>query len=154
MSALAPATIVAMNNPYGSDARMALYPAPQGSAGHRLYCMMRDAGLAAQPSRIVRRSDYLCLERRNVLAAREWRETEARRAGRRLREELAGRRLIVCGVRTLAVLELERPPDWGQWWRSEGTEYALVPHPSGRCREYNDPALVRRTGELLLGLLP
>ncbi len=89
-------------------------------------------------------------DRRNVLSARTWSGRDATVAGRTLMDELGGRRLVVLGVQTLRALGLPRPPDWGDWRQDYETHYTLIPHPSGRCREYNSQELREYIGGLLL----
>ena len=152
--------LLAMNNPVSGDPEHALYPHPPGCAGHRLKEMFwesaRDAGVL--PDAGAARREYLrVFDRRNVLSAREWSARDAREAGARLLPQLAGRTAVVLGVQTLAALGLPRP-HWGCWieWQQLGDpapiRYTALPHPSGRCREYNDPAMRRAAGLLLLGL--
>jgi hypothetical protein len=94
-------------------------------------------------------------DRRNVLSAREWSQKDATRAGRALMDELSGRRLVVLGVQTLRALGLPRPIAWGEWqsyvWLPDArTHYTLIPHPSGRCREYNSQEMREYVGRMLL----
>jgi hypothetical protein len=148
--------LLAMNNPIAGDQRYALYPYPRGCAGERLFRMLAaEAYVAAElvtPRQYVRAFD-----RRNVLQQRTWSAAEASAAGAALLPGLAGRRVVVLGVQTLAALGWARG-EWGVWlWSSPGllddhlgTDYCCLPHPSGRCREYNDPTMVALAGCVLL----
>lgn len=153
--------LLGMNNPLSDDPKYALFPLPTGCTGHRLYEMFSDS--AERRSTSVSRLDYIrgfC--RRNVLAGREWSKAAAREAAPALARELADRRVVVVGVSVLEALRLPRPAGWCVWLESEPrssglleTEdrsftYCLIPHASGRCREYNDLELCRRVGDLLL----
>lgn len=130
--------LLGMNNPLSSDPRHALYPYPARSAGANL---MRIAGIP--------RSRWLDLfERRNVLPGAQWTHAAARSAGRVLRDELHERCVIILGSEVCEVVWPEalmsRPYQWqrhqtrsggvfgtlGGWW-------ARLPHPSGRCRDWN-----------------
>jgi hypothetical protein len=131
--------LLAMNNPIAGDPRYALYPHPRGCAGERLFRMLAAEAYAA--AELVTPRQYVrAFDRRNVLPG------------------LAGRRVVVLGVQTLAALGWARG-EWGVWlWSSPGllddhlgTDYCCLPHPSGRCREYNDPTMVALAGRILLG---
>lgn len=124
--------LLGMNNPYGADPAMALYPLPSRSAGGRLQAM---SGLS--------RGDYLRLfDRRNVLTG-EWSAARAKEARAALRSELAGRHVIVLGAEVNSVMrggtEHELAPPFR--WTPDGVGgwIAKAPHPSGRSTFYNDP---------------
>lgn len=155
--------LVAMNNPISSDPKYALYPAPQGCTGHRLWEML-DLYARAHWNTFVSKVQYRdAFDRRNVLSQKEWSMAEARVAGAELAWSLLNRRVVVLGVQTLeALLGKEPRPPWGQWreatvsrphevfYTSPGLlRYCLLPHPSGRCREYNDPRMRELTGRTL-----
>lgn len=148
--------LLAMNNPQSILPEHALYPHPEGVAGHRLYEMLRDS--AAEQGLPVSRVNYLeRFDRRNLLNALQWNTAEAYRRAGVVLEAVRGRNVIVLGVRTLRALRLSRPggsSTWGRWRRVDRLDlnYCLLPHPSGRCREYNDPDMRRKTGDLLLKL--
>ena len=141
-----------MNNPLSSDPKMALYPHPVNCAGWRVWKMLDDVC-----EDHVSKALYLeKFERRNVLSSREWSWREASEAGRALMDELSGRTMAVLGVQTARALGLPRLPwcQWGQHSHLPGpTTYCIIPHPSGRCREYNDPTMRERVGLLLTDML-
>lgn len=149
------------NNQLGSDPKYALYPLPRGSAGSRLFAMLRDAAADAGRSQPTMREYVDAFDRRNLLAREAWSQTDARRAGGDALAALAGRRVVVLGAATLDALRLPRGA-WGAWLvldrpadlmtgASSPITYAALPHPSGRCREYNDYATRAAAGALLLG---
>lgn len=145
--------LLAMNNPISGEPEHALYPHPPGCAGHRLCDMLweaaREAG--ALPDFGVCKRVYLRrFDRRNLLSAREWSARDARAAAGQLLPQLLGRRVVVLGVGVLDAMRLSRPTDWGRWVEEGGMSYTLLPHPSGRCREYNDPEMRRLAGRTLL----
>lgn len=122
-----------MNNPQSSDPRHALYPAPSGCTGHRLWKF-------SQLSQDV----YLeAFERRNVLDGRAWSIPEARKVQAGLRAEFLGRTVVVLGAPVNSIMrggtphELAGPfvwtPDGAGGWM------AKVPHPSGLNQFFNDP---------------
>lgn len=103
-------------------------------------------------------------ERHNVLYGKVWNTALAKQGAALLAPRLADRIVVICGVQTLGALQLPRPSDWCTWVESEphatlftaddlSFRYALIPHPSGRCREYNDPNLKMKTGRMLLDAL-
>jgi hypothetical protein len=147
--------LLGINNPLSDDDRSALFPAPVNCTGWRLWQMLRDALPESPPGR----ADYTrSFDRRNVLHARAWSKKEARAAGAALLPGLEGRRVVVLGVQTLAALGLPRR-QWGEWSEQAVTdlvseadacaEFCLLPHPSGLCREYNDPAVRALAGRVL-----
>lgn len=153
--------LVGMNNPLSSDPRMALYPAPVNCTGWRVWQMLLDAGRASYSHRLeghplpTGRDYAAAFERRNVLSATEWSRKEALASGLSLMDELSGRTIVVLGIRTAEALRLPRLPwcEWGTHYHlPETTTYCIVPHPSGRCREYNDPEMRERVGSILWGL--
>ena len=66
--------------------------------------------------------------------------------------DLAGRRVVVLGRGAWQRLGL-RPASWFSTHQSaDRARLTLVPHPSGRCRLYNDPATRERVRALLQSL--
>lgn len=132
--------IVGEQNPYGADPAFALYPAPEASAGARL---CRILGL--------HRRAYLDLfDRVNLLTAAKWSVPAAREAAAKVTHP----RRILLGARVSAAFGVDFEPftvarPHGATWT-----YAVLPHPSGRCRIWNDPrsvARARKTVSTLLG---
>lgn len=132
--------LLGMNNPISSDPRHALYPHPPGCAGWNL---RKYSGLTDE--------EYLArFDRRNILSQRKWEKREALAAADVLREELGPRRVVLLGVEVAAIMRL--PVSYAPfiWRRTEaGGWWAGLPHPSGRCREWND-LLVRACAEVFL----
>lgn len=148
--------LCAMNNPLSRDPRYALFPAPVNCTGYRVWQMLATAALMGEPPTTIRRQDYVeAFDRRNVLSALNWSRREAMVGGLALMDELSGRTIVVFGVQTAEALRLPRLP-WGQWGEHyhllEPTRYCVLPHPSGRCREYNDPEMRVLAGGILLQL--
>lgn len=171
--------LLAMNNPLSRDPAHALFPYPALCTGHRLWRMLADFAAELDPPVVVGAHDYLrVFDRRNLLSSRKWLQSDARRAGAELLPQLAGRRVVVLGVSTLAALGLSRL-GWGEWGidyadhkLGQGdlvrlanddpgspcpevplVRYCCLPHPSGRCREYNDPAMRELTSRTLWELV-
>lgn len=124
--------LLGMDNPYGADPSMALYPLPARSAGGRL---MKISGLTM--------SAYLQLfDRRNVLDC-GWDARRARERAPTLRAELAGRTVVALGAQVNSVMRGGTPHELAPPFRwtpdGHGGWIAKVPHPSGRGTFYNDP---------------
>lgn len=129
-----------------------LFPYPVGCAGHRLWKM---TGL--------RRSDYMGLfDRINVLdyyPGPTFPATEARRVARSLDDVLVGRLVIFLGVAVARSFGFV-PPSYMAWREhgrpgAESHEYvaAVLPHPSGLNRWYNDLVNAREARRFLTNLV-
>lgn len=134
--------IVGEDNPYGSDPRAALYPHPERSAGHRLATLVM--GLS--------RRDYLDRFDRVNLCSGRWSMREARDTAARIRAERRAV-LVLLGAKVCAAFGVEFQPftcsapaslDVPQW------RFVVLPHPSGRCRLWNDPLSIARARASLI----
>lgn len=126
--------IVGMNNPLSDRPESALLPYPVNCAGWRLWKMVNDVSG-------VSRAEYCRLtERVNLVNARAWDPARARETAAGLWSRLEGRRAVILGAATRTSLWL---PQVGpaSWTVSGGVAWCAVPHPSGLCREYNDPLM-------------
>jgi hypothetical protein len=116
--------IVGELNPYGSDPHFALYPLPAGAAGDRL---CRILGL--------RRGDYLARFDRVNLCDGKWSASAAReRAGEIMDSD--HERVVLLGSKVAKAFGVPfRPFEFvpGCW-----QTLLVLPHPSGRCRIWND----------------
>jgi len=79
---------------------------------------------------------------------------EARLAGLELRQREAGRRRVIfVGKRVARAMGYANPPLL-EWREDVGSpslgSVAVVPHPSGINRQYNDPELARRSARFVL----
>ena len=124
--------LLGMNNPYGADPEMALYPLPSRSAGGRL-CQF--TGLS--------RTEYLrVFDRRNVLTG-EWSAVRAREVAPALREELRGRTVVLLGAAVNSAMrggtEHELAPHFRWTPDGHGGWMAKAPHTSGLNQFLNDP---------------
>ena len=131
--------LVGESNPYGSNPYYALYPLPAHATGGRLAKVL---GLAAD--------EYLDrFERRNLLVGSRWSVPEARRAAVALLRELdTCDRLVLLGARVAAAFGVPfRENLCAVWWLEVGHDHRrprwtlVLPHPSGRSREWNDPEM-------------
>lgn len=124
--------IIGMNNPLRPRSpEYALYPAPVNCAGWRLWKMLW-ARTSVTEEEYVERFD-----RRNLLQTREWKAARARDAAVALEPELLGRRVVVLGTAVRDAFRL--PPVLVKPVSLRGITWRQLPHPSGRCRWYNDP---------------
>lgn len=123
--------LLGMNNPISAEPRFALYPYPPGCTGYRLLRMLQ----TRRPE--VGRREYLAaFDRRNLLSSLSWDSVDAARAAVDLRGALTGRHVLLLGAgprRALGVPELLVHPQ-----EIDGITWRQLPHPSGRCRWYND----------------
>ena len=137
--------LVGEANPYGGDPHFALYPSPDGCAGHRLCCLVM--GLA--------RVEYLERFDRVNLCPREWSARQARERARELWGEAVHVRrpaVVLLGRKVASCFQSERrgvPPPFT--WTSDTTHINVVylPHPSGLCREWNAPGAFERARAVL-----
>lgn len=140
--------LLGMNNPNSEYPEFALYPDPPRCAGWNLWQL---TGLTKE--------GYLdSFERMNLMSGRIWSPEDARKGADVLREQLAGRTVVMLGEDVARLMWLGiRDPSYT--WRSkpEGGWWAKIPHPSGRCRHWNDP-LEREMARIffreLMGPLP
>lgn len=125
--------LLGMNNPLSADPAYALFPAPTGCTGHRIWQMLTERTGCL-------RQQYLdAFDRRNLVDGREWDAAESLDAALRLMDDstLDGRTVVVLGDAPRRALGLKKRliepiRQYGATWRQ-------IPHPSGRCRFYNDP---------------
>lgn len=122
--------IVGENNPYGPDPHFALYPAPKGCAGWRLCHLV----LQLRPHEYMAR-----FERRNLLAQTRWSVVDARAAAGKLAEEIGDGKVILLGAKVCAAFRLDFEP-----FTVVRGKAAILPHPSGLSRAWNDPAAFER----------
>lgn len=148
--------IVGESNPYGADPHFALYPEPDGCAGWRLcYKVM---GL--------RRGTYMSsFERVNLLQGPKWSAPRAREAAGELLMNSGSLVWILLGRKVSEAFHFlgHRPPECREWISIPLAERilnfpnrsaVLLPHPSGRCRAWQDPTMVKTCRELLRKALP
>lgn len=142
--------LIGESNPYGHDPAFALYPLPEGCAGHRLCHVI--LGMAKR--------EYLAtFDRVNLLDGPKWGVPAARAAAVQLCRR--GQPLILLGVRVAKAFGVDSEP-----FRRRrlvipadllDVNVLILPHPSGRCRVWNEPGAVnraRRSVRELLGALP
>lgn len=121
--------IIGMNNPL--NPRIALYPSPVNCTGWRLWRMLHERTGADEQT--------YCdgFERHNLLAKRDWDRPLARARAEEFLPYLVGRRVVLLGSEVRAAFRL--PPVLVTPVLDRGVTWRQLPHPSGRCRWYNDP---------------
>jgi hypothetical protein len=137
--------IVGMNNPLSLDPWYALYPLPEGCAGHRLYSML------AEVLPTVTMRDYVRRFERVNLVSGPWDATAARSRAEELRPSLAGRHVILLGQEVAKAFGIDPHYSWVCDEEDDATFY-LLPHPSGRNLLYNDPGRRAHAGKILANL--
>lgn len=141
--------LVGEDNPHSGDPRHALFPHPVGCAGQRFAERIAGWGTSGQ----------LAAWRTNLCVGR-WSDQEARaRAYQILRDEsppwrvvvLLGRKVArafrsveyrVCDEAPFSSVVVTTPP-------FNLLTLVYLPHPSGRCRAWNDPGAAQRARALL-----
>ena len=143
--------LVGMNNPYSTDSHFALYPSPENSAGFRLYLMLKEAG--DRDGVRVTKEDYVNDFARTNLVNGYMYTREAVTFGRpRVLDLMRNRLTVICGAGTARDMKLIHYRFSLEKQIIGPYSYWVIPHPSGRTREYNDPEMRHRVGELLLSL--
>jgi hypothetical protein len=129
--------IVGESNPYGSDPKFALYPAPDGCSGHRLATLI--LGMS--------RKDYLDSFERVNLCEGKWSIRAAREKVCELRrgESL---RFVLCGRKVSDAFGVPFIPYTALW--QSGDHFAVIPHPSGLCRLWNEPRAFEKARSAVL----
>lgn len=125
--------LVGEANPYGADPAFALYPAPVGCSGYRL--AVNILGLS--------RAEYLArFDRVNVLDGPRWSAPRARQAARIILATREPKRVVLLGQKVADAFEVRAPRF--SVVRQAGVRYAIIPHPSGLCRVWNEAHAVPR----------
>ncbi len=158
--------LVGEDNPYSRDPRYALYPSPDHSAGGRLCRLIM--GLSTK--------DYIRGFERVNLCAGEWSMREAKQTVCDLKTDrwtsqipafgsdpdmVNGRfphfiddKIVLLGAKVCEAFNSSYKPF--EVARVSGCVFAILPHPSGRCRAWNEPGAFERARETLCraGVLP
>lgn len=136
--------LVGEANPYGGDPYYALFPFPENSAGGRL--CHKVLGLSQR--------EYLSRFDRANLCATRWRAREARNSAIRIEVERAGFVAVLFGAKVARAFGLPFTPFEPPVKRL--MTFVVLPHPSGRCRAWNEPGAFDRARTALraAGALP
>lgn len=138
--------LLGMNNPLSEKPEHALFPHPPGCTGWRIWQMLRD--FAGEE---VTRAQYLAaFDRRNLVDGKTWDRGRALAGVDKFVVDVRERVVVVFGEAPRVALRLPKllmhPQLIGDvTWRQ-------LPHPSGRCRWYNDPNNRAAAGTLLAEL--
>ena len=143
--------LLGMNHPKSLDPGEALAPDARGTAGARLFELVR----ATDPSYAIQ--DHLCaFERRNLVLDLRWTRGKAdlaRTGALRSLRETPGRTVVVLGREVRDLLGVPREWSWVLPYQHAGGWTArCLPHPSGLSRWYNDPTSRQLAGMMLLEL--
>lgn len=133
--------LVGEDNPYGTDPRYALFPAPVNSAGARLCSLVMQ----------LRHTEYVRLFDRVNLCAGAWSAPEARARAAALQAEAPDRKLVLLGAKVCRAFGAPYRP-----FTILLPTLLVLPHPSGRCRAWNEPNAFELARAVLrdFGVLP
>lgn len=130
------------SNPYSDEAMLDLLPWPRGAAGDRVRRLlgMTDREYLGAFDRV----NLVRLVRRRG----PWDAATAAVAAMRLRDRAVGRDFVLLGARVCLAFGVPYEP-----FTRPGPRLWVLPHPSGRCRAWNDRAAAGRARRLLEPLL-
>lgn len=135
-------------NPYGPTPEFALYPAPDGCAGHRLCCDI--LGMS--------RAEYLrVFDRANLVIeigpSGTWNAQEAQKSADRFMADGKLRpRVVLFGARVARAFGVPATP-FRIHEHALGCFLVTLPHPSGRCRLWDAPGAREQARRLVSALL-
>jgi hypothetical protein len=127
--------LVGEANPYSPNPRLALYPYPPHSAGA---CLRRLLGMTHH--------EYMAaFDRVNLFThpPAKWSALSAREAALEVQRKRDNEVVILLGRRVAKAFDFDL-----EWWSHQefgrardgkSVTLVLAPHPSGRCREWNNP---------------
>ena len=141
--------LVGEDNPLSTRPEFALFSRPEGCAGHRL-----QSKILGLPE-----GEYLALHRVN-LCAEAWDRGEAAESAHLLLSTkhdpvavvMLGRKVAEAFARCCAGGPL--PPFTWRALEIDRVHLVALPHPSGRCRAWNDPGSVTKARALLRWIAP
>lgn len=147
-----PLVLVGEDNPYSAHPFLALYDQPPQSAGGRLRAKILG----------VSRETYFGMDiYRHDLCAGKWSIAEARRAAMTLRDSYPNNAVFVLlGAKVQQVFGfLPRPSTpfrcvWGPAPGGGTRAVVLLPHPSGRCRIWQEPGAIGQARQALREAAP
>ena len=138
------ALLVGEANPLHVDQAFALWPEPSGSSGWRLCHRVFK----------ISRTQYLGRFDRVNLCTTEWIDRQGRERAQDILE-LRRTSVILLGAKVARSFGIGFKPFSAVGWDADGHSTTLytLPHPSGLCREWSDPASFTRARELLAEVL-
>lgn len=133
--------------PRDTTSRTPLWSLRKSSAGYRLRAM---TGLD-RASWIRRVPKFNLVPYRVTRWPREFAEQQAQNLCSSLLRDYD---LILCGRKVARAFGVPAKQPWLTWTKSPwGPHVVVIPHPSGLCREYNDPEFVKRASRFLKRVL-
>ena len=131
--------LIGEQNPYGEDPHFALFPRPAGCSGARLKEI-----LGFQWDK-----QYLDTFERVNLCNGPWELLVAREHAKEIMARWEGP-VVLLGAKVCQAFEFPYEPfSLQKSLPGLGKDIYILPHPSGRCRAWNDPKSVERARELL-----
>ncbi len=153
--------LVGEDNPQSADPVHQLFPYPTGCAGERL-CNLILGMHTTHDYRAIWRTN-LCspswdskeaITRAYVLMGDERRQLHLGE-GRVMQEPIPWRTIIMLGRKVAKIFQhVTGHLDPFESSQAKGLTFLSLPHPSGLCREWNDPEAIRRTRRVLRELEP
>lgn len=137
--------LVGLNNPYSSDPQFALYDEPREGTGYRIFKMIKSVDKSAEAA--VYRSRF---DRRNLSPDFRPKKVDLIMSARSMKF-IPGSTVVLLGRAVQEAFFLQNQ-SWIEPYYRGGICWRVIPHPSGRCRFYNDP-VQRRLVALLLSEL-
>jgi hypothetical protein len=131
--------LVGEANPYGADPDYALFPAPDGCAGHRLCVLILG----------MRRREYLDTFERVNLCPNRWAMKEARQHAQKL--WVQPKKFILLGAKVARAWEID---PFEPFTFHDGGTTLVLPHPSGLCRLWYEPGAYERARSCVAELAP
>lgn len=137
--------LVGEQNPYGSHPDYAMYPEPEGCAGHRM--CHRVIGLGAD--------DYMERWARINLCPRAW-SARVAKANAATILEVWHAPIVMLGSKVSRAFGFGFVPFSHEALPNAGAFRVTLPHPSGLCRIWNEPLAFERAREQLraVGAIP
>jgi hypothetical protein len=133
-------TLVGESNPYGDDPQYALYPYPDGCSGHRLCRLVLG----------MNRRHYLASFKRVNLVRGDWSLPAARTRAAELRQD--GGRFVLLGANVCRAFGVTFAPFVA--YMQAGETLLCLPHPSGRCRLWQEPGTIEKARVAVAALAP
>ncbi len=138
--------LVGESNPYSVDQRNALLPWPAQAAGNRLRMILE----------LTDREYLRAFDRANLVLGHRWSLRAARDGAAYLLRQRPIGTFVLLGRRVAQAFGYRDEPFSVLQSQAPGTDHVfyLLPHPSGRCREWNRPGAAERARRLLANFLP
>lgn len=132
------ATLVGEDNPHSSRSDLALYPHPANCAGERLQRLVLGVSI----------KEYLLEFSRVNLCQKRWSLREARETASQIKALGHHEPLVLLGAKVCQAFGVPYIPFVLIPWAFNGVppkrDVVVLPHPSGRCRAWNEPGAFER----------